>query len=63
MAVTALGQHLGQLLQEPLLVALQPLLQNFPQLLLQAAHSGSPLGNAAGLFAQFQYQVQQVRPK
>lgn len=60
MIVSAVMQHLEQLVQEPLLSALRPLLQNFPQLLLRAAHSGGGLGNAAGLFAQFQYQVQQV---
>ena len=60
MIVTAVMQHLGQLVQGPLPAALRPLLQNFPQLLLKAAHTGGALGNAAALFAQFQYQVQQV---
>ncbi len=60
MIVTAVMQHLGQLVQEPLLAAVRPLLQHYPQLLLSATSSGSALGNATGLFAQFQYQVQQV---
>ena len=59
MVVRAVAHHLGLLVQQPLLSALRPLLQNFPQLLLRAAHSGSP-ETAAGLFGQLQYQIQQV---
>ena len=60
MIVTAVMQHLGQLLQGPLLSALRPLLQNYPNELLRVAHSGGALGNAAGLLAHVQHQVQQV---
>ena len=59
MVVRAVTHHLGLLVQQPLLSALRPLLQNFPQLLLQAAHSCSA-ETAAGLFGQLQYQVKQV---
>ena len=61
MVVRAVTHHLGLLVQQPLLSALRPLLQNFPQLLLRAAHSSSA-ETAAGLFGQLQYQVQQVSP-
>ena len=60
MIVTAVMQHLGQLLQGPLPSALRPLLQNYPDELLKVAHSGGALGNAAGLLAHVQHQVQQV---
>ena len=60
MIVTAVMQHLGQLLQGPLPSALRPLLQNYPDELLRVAHSGGALGNAAGLLAHVQHQVQQV---
>jgi len=60
MIVTAVMQHLGQLLQGPLPSALRPLLQNYPDELLKVAHSGGALGNAAGLLAHAQHQVQQV---
>lgn len=59
MVVRAVTHHLGLLVQQPLLSAMRPLLQNFPQLLLQAAHSCSA-ETAAGLFGQLQYQVKQV---
>ena len=59
MVVRAVTHHVGLLVQQPLLSALRPLLQNFPQLLLQAAHSCSA-ETAAGLFGQLQYQVKQV---
>ena len=59
MIIRAVTHHLGLLVQQPLLSALRPLLQNFPQLLLQAAHSCSA-ETAAGLFGQLQYQVKQV---
>ena len=60
MVVTAVMQHLGQLLQGPLPSALRPLLQNDPDELLRVAHSGGAMGNAAGLLAHVQHQVQQV---
>ncbi len=60
MIVTAVMQHLGQLLQGPLPSALRPLLQNYPDELLRVAHSGGALGNAAGLLAHVQHQVHQV---
>ncbi|KAL0041117.1 hypothetical protein WJX77_005471 [Trebouxia sp. C0004] len=58
--LTAVMQHLGQLLQGPLPSALRPLLQNYPDELLRVAHSGGALGNAAGLLAHVQHQVQQM---
>ncbi|KAL0046332.1 hypothetical protein WJX82_009330 [Trebouxia sp. C0006] len=60
MVVTAVMQHLGQLLQGPLPSALRPLLQNYPDELLRVAHSGGAMGNAAGLLAHVQHQVQQM---
>lgn len=61
MIVTAVMQHLGQLLQDPLPSALRPLLQNYPDELLRFAHSGGTPSNAAGWLAHVQHQVQQVR--
>ncbi|KAA6416660.1 MAG: component of SCAR regulatory complex, partial [Trebouxia sp. A1-2] len=60
MIVTAVMQHLGQLLQDPLPSALRPLLQNYPDELLRFAHSGGTPSNAAGLLAHVQHQVQQM---
>ena len=56
----AVLQHLGQLVQEPLLGPLRYILQNYPKLLLQASYTRCAPGGAADLFAQIQYQVQQV---
>lgn len=58
----AVLQHLGQLVQEPLLGPLRYILQNYPKLLLQASYTRCAPGGAADLFAQIQYQVQQVSP-
>lgn len=57
----AVLQHLGQLVQEPLLEPLRYILHNYPKLLLQASYTRCAPGGAADLFAQIQYQVQQVR--
>ena len=59
MVTRAVMHQLGLLVQQPLLSALRPLLQNFPQMLRRAAHSSSP-DTAASLFGQLQYQIQQV---